>query len=105
MRESRAGGYRCGRLGGLPASMAKSRQQQLQVLAAEAADDAVVGGDDRVGQVLFALLELQDFFLHRVLGDQPVGKDAARLADAVGAVDGLRLDGRVPPRIEQVDVL
>ena len=27
------------------------------------------------------------------------------LADAVRAVDGLGLDGRVPPRVEQVDVL
>jgi hypothetical protein len=29
----------------------------------------------------------------------------ARLADAVGAVDGLRFDGGIPPRIEQIDIL
>ena len=37
--------------------------------------------------------------------DQAVGEDLLGLADAVGAVDGLRLDGGVPPGVEQVDVV
>ena len=37
--------------------------------------------------------------------DQPVGEHLARLADAVRAVDRLRLDGRVPPRVEQEHVV
>ncbi len=39
------------------------------------------------------------------VGDEPVDHDAAVLADAVGAVDGLRLGGRVPPRVEQEHVV
>ena len=36
--------------------------------------------------------------------DQAVGEDVLGLADPVRAVDGLGLDGRVPPGVEQVDV-
>src|SRR5579859_5320854 len=68
------------------------RQQQFQVVAAELADQAVIGADDRVGQVALGLLELEDLFFDRVLGDEAIGEDLAGLADAVGAVDGLSLD-------------
>ena len=46
-----------------------------------------------------------DLLLDRVAGDQAVGEDVLRLADPVRAVDRLRLDGRVPPGVEQEDVL
>ena len=85
--------------------LTRSRQQQFQIFAAQVADQAVVGADDRVGQVALGLLQLQHLFLDRVPGDQPVGEDLAGLADAVGAVDRLRFDGRVPPGVEQEDVL
>src|SRR5687768_1369521 len=81
------------------------RQQQLQVVPLQGAYEAVVGVDDRVGQVLLALLELEHLLLDRVLGDQAVGEHVLGLADAVGAVDRLGLDGRVPPRVEEEDVL
>lgn len=48
---------------------------------------------DRVGQVALGSLQLE----------QPAGDDLRALRDAVGAIDGLRLDSRVPPRIEQED--
>ncbi len=51
------------------------------------------------------LLELEDLLLDRVAADQAVGEDVLRLADAVRAVDGLGLDGGVPPGVEQEDVL
>ena len=51
------------------------------------------------------LLQLEDLLLDRVPGDQAVGEHRLRLADAVGAVDRLRLDRRVPPGVEQEDVL
>ena len=51
------------------------------------------------------LLELEDLLLDGVPGDQAVGEDGAGLADAVGAVDGLGLDGGVPPGVEQEDVV
>ena len=68
-------------------------------------DQAVVGVDDRVGEVALGFLQLEHFFFDRVLGDQAIREDLAGLADAVGAVDGLRFDRGVPPGIEQEDVI
>ena len=65
----------------------------------------VVGVEDGVGQVALRLLELEDLLLDGVAADQAVGEDVLGLADPVRAVDGLGLDGRVPPGVEQVDVL
>ena len=79
-------------------SISRSSRVRLRI-------SAVVGVDDRVGQFALLLLQLQHLFLDGVAGDQAVGEDRLRLADAVRAVDGLRLDGRVPPRIEQEDIL
>ena len=50
------------------------------------------------------LLELEDLLLDGVAADQAVGEDVLGLADPVRAVDGLGLDGGVPPGVEQVDV-
>ena len=60
---------------------------------------------NRVGQRAFLPLQLGDFFFDRVAADEAVGEDVARLAHAVGAVDGLGFDGRVPPGVEQEDVV
>ena len=49
----------------------------------------------------FALLQFPDFFLDRAGRDQPVGVHGLGLANAVRAIDGLRFDGGVPPRIVQ----
>ena len=46
-------------------------------------------------------LERHHLLLDGVLGDQPVDHHLLGLADAVHPVDGLRLGGRVPPRVEQ----
>jgi hypothetical protein len=52
----------------------------------------------------FALLEVPDFFFDGAGRDEAVSVDGAGLADAVGAVDGLRFDGGVPPGIVKNDV-
>ena len=80
------------------------RKQELEVFAGEVGDHAVVGVEDGVGEVALLLLEFEDLLLDGVAADQAVGEDVLGLADAVRAVDGLGLDGRVPPRVEQVDV-
>lgn len=69
-----------------------SGQKQLEVLTPERADQALIGRDDGVGQLPLGLLQLQDFLLHGVLGDQPVGEDGARLPDPVGAVEEVSVD-------------
>ena len=64
----------------------------------------VVGVEDGVGEVALLLLEFEDLLLDGVAADQAVGEDPLGLADPVRAVDGLGLDGGVPPGVEQVDV-
>jgi len=60
--------------------------------------------NDGGGEGGFLALEGADFFFDGVAGDEAVGDDLAFLADAVGAVDGLSFDGRVPPRVEKDDI-
>jgi len=55
--------------------------------------------EERIGQSLFARLHVEDLFLDRAGGHEPVNEDRLRLADPVGAVHCLTLDRRVPPRI------
>src|ERR1019366_3216199 len=86
-------------------SVPPSRQQQLQVLAFQIANETVVFAQDGVDQFALGLLQLEYFFLHRVARNQPVGEHRARLPDAVRAVHRLCLHRRVPPGIEQKYVL
>src|SRR5262245_15211923 len=83
----------------------RSGEQQLQILPRQAREQAMVGLDDGVGEIALGLLQLQDLLFNGVAGDDAAGEDGPGLADAVRAVDGLRLDGGIPPRIEQVDVV
>src|SRR4051794_9590411 len=82
-----------------------SRQQQLQILSRQVSNYTVVCGDDRVGQVTLALLQLQHLLLDRATRNQAVSKYLPRLSDAVRAVDRLCFDGRIPPGVEKIDVL
>src|SRR6266571_4085361 len=81
-------------LGAAPRS---SRQQQLEILAAEACEHTVIAGDDGVGKFLFTFLKFENFFFDGIAGDEPVCKYIAGLADAVAAVDGLFGLGRQLP--------
>ncbi len=81
------------------------RQQQFNIFGGQVADKTVLRADDGVGKVSFAFLQLQHLFLDRVAGDQAIGKNLAHLADAMGAVDRLRLHGGVPPGIENKDIV
>lgn len=56
---------------------------------------AVVGVNDGVGEVAFGGLELQDFFLDRIAGDEEVGEDLVVLIVAVRAVDRSNGDAHV----------
>src|SRR6476646_6463219 len=57
------------------------RQQQFQVLAAEARQDAVIGSNDGVSQLAFGSLQFQDFLFHSVSRDKTIGEDVPSLAD------------------------
>ena len=58
---------------------------------------AVCPAGNGVGQRLLGLLQFHDLFLNGVLRDQPVHLHRVALTDAVGAVGGLILRGKVPP--------
>ena len=50
-------------------------------------------------------MQIQDALLDGISCDQAVDDDRPFLADSVGAVGGLGFDGRVPPGIQQEDVV
>jgi hypothetical protein len=79
-------------------------EEEFEVFALEVAEQAVVLTEDGVREFAFRVLEFEDLFFNRVAGDEAVGEDIAGLADAVGAVDGLSLNGGVPPGIEEEDI-
>ena len=56
-------------------------------------------------QLALAGLQREHLVLDGVGGDEPIDEDVLVLADPVGAVDGLGLGRRVPPRVEQEDVV
>src|SRR5919109_5193719 len=86
-------------------SRARLLDQPADVLGGEAAGEQVAVVHDPAEQGCLAARERDDLLLDRVAGDHPVDHHRARLADAVGAVDRLRLDRGVPPRVEQEAVV
>ena len=82
-----------------------SGKQQLEVISSEVAEHAAVFEKDRVGEFPFLLLEFGDLFLDGPFTAQAVGKHWPWLADAVSPVDRLHLDRRVPPGVQQKDVV
>ena len=74
------------------------REQIFQFRLREAAGEAFFAQHVSDGFGL-ALLQFPNFFLHRAGRDEAVCVDGLCLAHAMRAVNSLRLDGRIPPRI------
>ena len=51
------------------------------------------------------MLQLEDLLLHRIARDETRREHPARLANSMRAVDRLRFDRRIPPRIQQEHVV
>ena len=60
---------------------------------------------EAVGQVLLVPVQFDDLVFDGALGDEAVDGYRAGLADAVGAVRGLILHCRVPPRVHVDDIV
>ena len=54
-----------------------------------------------IRDIPFVFLKGTDFFLNRVFDEEAVSEDSLLLPNPVRAVDRLRLDGWVPPRIKE----
>src|SRR5438876_376995 len=78
-------------------------KQKPEIIQREHAGE-VVFTEDVFGKGALLLLKLSNFFFDALLHEQTVGDHVARLADAMGAVDGLGFDGGIPPRIVEHDV-
>src|SRR3546814_16145682 len=76
--------------------MVRSWPQQLQ---------QTVYGDQFAEQFPFCFLETHDLFFDGAGADQPDGDDVFLLADAVNAVNRLVFDCRVPPGIDEINVV
>ena len=82
-----------------------SCQQRADVLGSQAPVERVAGVEHACHQLSLARCECEHLLLNGVRGDQAIDVHGAGLPDPVGAVDRLRFDGRVPPRVEQEDVV
>ena len=51
------------------------------------------------------MLQIGDFLFDRAATDESIREDLLCLPDAVCPVDSLRLDGRIPPGVEQENIL
>lgn len=80
-------------------------EKERQVFRGEALYHAFVGSHDRVCQVALLLLKLENLLFDGVRCDEAVCEHLLRLTDSVRAVDSLCLDGWVPPRIEEEDIV
>src|SRR4051794_8296652 len=74
-------------------------EQALDVAGFEGGAGAARGVVNSGRERLLALLQFEHALLDRALRDELVDEDGLVLADAVGPVGGLVLDGRVPPGI------
>ncbi len=59
----------------------------------------------RVGEGAFSFVKFENPFFDGVTRDQSMDDDGSLLADAMGAVGGLGFDGRIPPRVEQENMV
>jgi len=63
---------------------------------AQVSNHAVLSADYCGGKVALSFLQLQDFLLNGVAGNQSIGEDGPSLSNAMRAVYGLRFNRRVP---------
>ena len=83
--------------------MDRSSQQERDVVFGKVGRRRSVLAPQRIGQRRLALLQREDLFLDRADRDHPVDEHRLALADTVGAVDRLRLNGRVSPPVGEDD--
>src|SRR5438105_6791401 len=90
---------------GARSRLGSSSEQQLQLRSSDLRQRALILAENCVCQVALRALQLENLFLDRVACHQAAGDHVPLLSDAVSAVDGLGLDGRIPPRVEEKHVL
>ncbi|GIX61281.1 coronin [Babesia caballi] len=96
-----------GRRVGQPARVPRRSppEEEREVGGAEPRHGGARRADGRVEDDHLLLLQLDDALLDRVPADEPHGVHGLGLPDAVGALDGLQLGGRVPPGVHEEDAV
>ena len=89
-------------LGRRPSSLA---EKTLDVFPSEAKQRLVVAFDRAVKDLLLLLLQLQNLLLDRALRHETNHLHGSGLPDSVRALHRLQLGGRVPPGVEQHDIV
>ena len=78
-------------------------EEEVEVLLLQKLGEAALTEDVADHEVLL-VLKGHDLLFDGAFGEHTIGHDGLRLADAVGTVDGLVLDGGIPPWIIQDDI-
>ena len=103
--EAGAGALAGGSAGNPRAAFIVSSSEGGEFGVGQLGEGRLAGAEHGVGQGALGVEHLGDAVLDRALGDQPVDLHGPGLADAVRAVGGLVLDGRVPPAVVVDDVV
>ena len=75
------------------------------MLSCKAAQHAVLCADDSVRKLAFCPLQFENPLLDRIFRDKAVSEYVASLTDTVRSIDGLCLNGGIPPRVQQKYVI
>ena len=80
-------------------------EQFLDIAPGEVLEKVFAFVDEVVEEELLLFLKLEDFLLDGAAGDETIDIDRFGLTHAMRAVDSLVFDARIPPRIEDDDVV
>jgi hypothetical protein len=82
-----------------------STKQVFHILPCQGLDKTFIVCDQVSCQNALFLLKLYDLIFNCVFTYHAIGKNILGLSDTVGTVDGLLLDGRVPPWIHDINIV
>ncbi len=82
-----------------------AKKEPFQLLLCELGIFHIRFTDNDILNILFAPFQCHDLFLYRILRDEAVYRDRVFLAYAVTPIDGLVLDSRVPPGIQEKGIV
>src|SRR5215208_1829871 len=81
------------------------RQQHLELLPTDLRQHTLILSEDGIGKRTLRRLQLENLLFHRVTRDKTRRHHLSRLSNAMCAIDRLRFDRRIPPRVEQEHVV
>ena len=80
-------------------------KQKRYIILTQLFDKPCIFGYQFVGYLFFSLLQFYDLFFNSIFANHFVGKNFVFLPNSVGAIYCLLLYSRVPPGVNQVNII